>query len=221
MSPTQGVQEVFWQLADGGGRREQLTSGKTTSVPFSWSPDGQTLAGITVAPPNPPEIFVMRLSDRKMQPFLQTHAATFEDAPQFSPDGHWMAYASDESGRREIYVQPYPDPGGKWQISTDGGNEPQWNRNGREIFYRDGDKMMAVDITTTQPGFAAGKPHELFEGNYLKNSSGYARPNYDVSTDGQRFLMIKAIDEGRAATTQINVVLNWTEELKRLVPTGK
>jgi len=220
MTTKQGVLEVFWQLADGGGGLEQLTYGKTTSVPFSWSPDGQLLAGVTVVPPNFPEIFVMRMSDRQIRRFLPTHTANFEDAPQFSPDGHWIAYASAETGRREIYVQPYPGPGGKWQVSTDGGNEPQWNRNGGELFYREGDRMMAVDISATG-GFVAGKPRLLFEGNYLKNSQGYARPNYDISLDGERFLMIKSVDQGQPAPTQINVVLNWTEELKRLVPTGK
>ena len=97
-----------------------------------------------------------------------------ESAPQFSPDGHWLAYVSDESGRYETYVQPYPGPGGKRQISTDGGTEPVWNRNGRELFYRSGNKMMAVDITT-QPGFAAGKPRMLFEGPYAADRDSVAQ----------------------------------------------
>jgi hypothetical protein len=117
-------------------------------------------------------------------------------------------------------VKPYPGPGGKWQISTDGGTEPLWNHNGRELFYRNGDRMMAVDIST-QPGFAAGKPRQLFERHYLANPIGNARPNYDISADGQRFLMVKPVDQEEAARTQINVVLNWTEELKRLVPPEK
>jgi hypothetical protein len=140
-----------------------------------------------------------------------------EGAPHLSPDGRWLAYASDESGRRQIYVQPYPGPGGKWQISTDGGNEPQWSRNGKELFYRSGNKMMAVDIAT-QTGFAAAKPRQLFEGRYMVTSTGWARPNYDVSPDGQRFLMLKPVEPEQAPVTQINVVLNWSEELKRLAP---
>jgi eukaryotic-like serine/threonine-protein kinase len=109
----------------------------------------------------------------------------------------------------------YPGPGGKWQISTEGGTEPAWNRNGRELFYRSGDKMMAVDIAT-QPSFAAGKPRVLFAGRYEPTPATF--PNYDVSPDGQRFLMLKP---GEAAPTQINVVLNLFEELKRRVPPGK
>ena len=141
-----------------------------------------------------------------------------ESAPRFSPDGRWLAYVSDESGRYEIYVQPYPGPGGKWQISTEGGTEPVWNPNGRELFYRSGNKMMAVDIAT-QPGFTAGKP-----GCSLRDSTCRPRctvPNYDVSPDGQRFLMLKPSEQAQAAPTQINVVLNWFEELKQKVPTGK
>ena len=223
MSNKEGASHIFWQLADGSGGLERLTSGNT-EVPFSWSPDGQQLAFINAA--TTPEIWVLRMGDvspgsgqvGKAQPLY--HTGAFEDAPQFSPDGHWLAYVSNESGRTEVYVQPYPGPGGKWLISTDGGTEPQWNRNGRELFYRVGDKMMAVDIGT-QPSFAVGKPRQLFEGHYLPNSLGYGDANYDVSPDGQRFLMLKSVEQQQTGPTQINVVLNWTEELKRLVPTGK
>ncbi len=93
-----------------------------------------------------------------------------------------------------------------------------WNRNGRELFYRSGDKIMAVEITT-QPSFSVGKPKMLFEGPYEQSVATI--PNYDVPSDGQRFLMVKPTDDEQAAPTQINIVLNWTEELKRLVPTGK
>ena len=183
---------------------------------MSWSPDGQLLAFIENNPATGQDIWVLRLDDRKAQPFLRTRFN--EGAPRFSPDGRWLAYYSDESGRKEVYVKPYPAPGGKWQISTDGGMEPVWNRNGREIFYRSGDKMMAADIAS-QPSFAAGKPQMLFERTYVP-STGTA-PNYDVSPDGQRFLMLKPVEQARAAPTQINVVLNWFEELKQKVPTGK
>ena len=122
------------------------------------------------------------------------------------------------AGHSEVCVQPYPGPGGKWQISTDGGTEPVWNPNGRELFYRSGDKLMAVDIAT-QRGFAAGTPQMLFEGRY--ETAMVPIDNYDVSPDGQRFLMLKPSEQAQAAPTQINVVLNWFEELKRRVPAGK
>jgi Tol biopolymer transport system component/predicted Ser/Thr protein kinase len=214
-SNKEGPSNLFWQLADGSGGLERLTTSDHTQVPMSWSPDGQLLAFLEVNPTTGNDIWVLRMSDRKAQPFLRTPFN--EGAPRFSPDGRWLAYISDESGRYEIYVQPYPGPGGKWQISTEGGTEPVWNPNGRELFYRVGDKMMAVDIAT-QPGFAAGKPRMLFEGQYLPAPA--TAPNYDVSPDGQRFLMIKASEQAQAPT-QINVVLNWFEELKQKVPTGK
>jgi eukaryotic-like serine/threonine-protein kinase len=115
-------------------------------------------------------------------------------------------------------MQPYRGPAGKWQISGEGGTEPVWNRNGRELFYRSGEKMMAVDIAT-QSGFAAGKPRMLFEGRYEPTPATF--PKYDVTPDGQRFLMLKPSESAEAAATQINVVLNWFEELKRRAPAGK
>jgi eukaryotic-like serine/threonine-protein kinase len=213
-SNKEGTPNLFWQLADGSGGLERLNTSEYIQVPMSWSPDGKLLAFMEVNPTTGVDIWVLRMGDRKAQPFLRT---TFsEGAPGFSPDGRWLAYISDESGRYEVYVLPYPGPGGKWQISTEGGTEPVWNRNGRELFYRNGDKMMAVDITT-QPGFAAGKPRMLFEGRY--ELSPVQSANYDVSPDGQRFLMLKPTEQ--AAPTQINVVLNWFEELKQKVPPGK
>jgi len=119
-------------------------------------------------------------------------------------------------------VQPYPGPGGKWQISTDGGIQPLWNRNGRELFYRSGEnegKVMAVEVNT-QGGFSAGKPKMLFDGQYAAMTGTGSWTTYDVSPDGERFLMMKESEEA-ASPTQINVVLNWTEELKQKSPTGK
>jgi eukaryotic-like serine/threonine-protein kinase len=203
-----GALNLFWQMADGSGGLERLTTSEHIQAPSSWSPNGPLLSFIEFDPR--PSIWVLPLSDRKEQPFFQTAANL--GMPQFSPDGRWMAYVSNESGRNEIYVQPYPGPGGKWQISTDGGNEPVWNRNGRE-------KMMAVGITTA-PSFSAGNPKPLFEGQHV-SSTTVPLPEYDVSPDGQRFLMLKPVTPEQAAPTQINVVLNWPEELKRLVPTGK
>jgi len=216
-STKEGPGNIFWQLADGSGGLERLTIGENTEVPCSWSPDGKLLAFVEINPTTGYDIWVLRIGDRKAQPFLRT---PFNDsAPEFSPDGRWLVYTSNESGRTEVYVQPYPGPGGKWQISADGGTEPLWNRNGRELFYRSGDKMMAVDIST-QPAFVAGKPRILFHGPYVANTPPSSGPFYDVSPDGQRFLMLKSTEQVGAAPTQINVVLNWIEELKRRVPTG-
>jgi Tol biopolymer transport system component len=207
---------IYWQRADGSGGLERLTTSQYNRFPVSFSPDGQLLAFVEISPTTGYDIWVLRLSDRKAEPFLRTPFN--ESVPRFSPDGRWLAYISNESGRFEVYVQPYPGPGGKWQISTEGGTEPAWNRNGGELFYRSGDRMMAVDIAT-QPSFAVGKPRVLFEGRYEPTPA--TSPNYDVSPDGQRFLMLKPAEALEGAPTQINVVLNWFEELKRRVPPGK
>jgi serine/threonine protein kinase/Tol biopolymer transport system component len=222
-SNKEGPLNIFWQLADGSGGTERLTTSQYIQAPQSWSSDGRLLTFTEVNPTTGLDIWVLRISDpspgsrqvRKAEPFLQTPFN--EGAARFSPDGRWLAYVSDESGGFEIYVRPYPGPGGKWQISTEGGTEPVWNPNGRELFYRSGDKIMAVDITT-QPSFAAGKPRMLFEGRY--EQAPFPIADYDISADGQSFLMLKP-SEQEAAPTQINVVLNWFEELKHKVPTGK
>jgi len=207
---------LFWQPADGSGAAEALTSSELSgnNVPGSWTPDGQVLAFMEINASTGYDIYTLPLKDRKPQPFIRT--PSLETAPRFSPDGHYIAYASDESGRLEIYVRPYPGPGGKWQVSTEGGGEPVWNPKGRELFYRAGKKMMAVDVTT-EGTFSVGKPKVLFEGSYVPTPRSF--PDYDVSPDGQRFLMLKSAEE--ATPTQINVVLNWFEELKQKVPTGK
>jgi eukaryotic-like serine/threonine-protein kinase len=215
-SNREGPLNLFWQLADGNGGLERLTTSEQNQNPNSWSPDGQLLTFVETSPTTGFDIWVLRLRDHKAEPFLQT--SFNEAAPRFSPDGRWLTYTSDESGRYEVYVQPYPGPGGKWQISTEGGTEPMWNPNGRELFYRSGNKMMAVDIAG-QLGFVVGKPHMLFQGQYIPTAT--TAPNYDVSADGQRFLMLKPVVQAQAAPTQINVVLNWFEELKQKVPPWK
>jgi Tol biopolymer transport system component len=210
------ARNLYWQRTDGSDDPERLTTSEHNHTPMSWSPDGQLLIFGEINPVTGFDIWVLRMSDRKAQPVLCT--AANESSPRFSPDGRWLAYASDESGRQEIYVRPYPGPGGRWQISADGGREPVWNRNGRELFFRNGDRMMAVEIAT-QPGFSAGKPRMLFEGSY--EPTVFTVANYDVAPDGRRFLMLKHSEQEAAAPTHINVVLNWFEELKRRVPPGK
>ena len=212
MSNKDGPLSVFWQKADGSGGLEKLTSSEYIRGPTSWLADGQRLSFVELNPTTGYDIWVLDMKDRKAVPFLRT---PFNEVGWFSPDGRWMAYMSNESGRSEVYVQPYPGPGGKWQISTDGGMDPRWSANGRVLTYRNGDKMMEVDITT-QPAFLAGKPKMLFEGPYVPPSPNNSY--YDVSANGQRFLMLKPTEQAQAAT-QIVVVQNWFEELKQKVPT--
>jgi eukaryotic-like serine/threonine-protein kinase len=205
---------ISWKRADdSNAETESLLSGQMAGPPLSWSPDGHVLAFVHLDPVNRQDIWTVSL-DEKSPPraFLRTRFA--EGAPAFSPDGRWLAYVSDESGRSEIYVRPFPDPGPKFPISTGGGSEPVWPRHGHELFYRNGDSMMAVDVTTGLT-FTAGRPRRLFDGRYARSTSLW--PNYDVTGDGQRFLMVKGVEEF-TSPTQINIVLNWLEELKKRVP---
>jgi serine/threonine protein kinase/WD40 repeat protein len=205
---------LFWQPADGGGGAEQLTFDEhpRNDLPSSWSPDGQELAYTANPPGDVRNVYILPLKDRK--PRLFDTGQTGASSPWFSPDGRWIAYISNESGRNEIYVRPYPGPGGKWQISTEGGTEPIWNPKGHELFYRSGQKLMAVDYTE-QPEFSASKPKMLFEGPFVPSPRSLA--DYDVSPDGQRFLMLK---DAERKPGQISVVLNWTAELKQKAPAG-
>jgi len=214
-----GPQNLFWKPVDGSGPEERLTTSQNVQRASSFSPDGRFHVFSELDPKTGNDLWVLPMEgDRKPRVFLQTPFQ--ERSGQFSPDGRWIAYASDESGRLEVYVRPFPGPGGKWQISTEGGSELAWSPKGKELFYRTGgqkEKMMVVEYQT-QPTFGAGKPRLLFEGNYVGGTGGGAGASYSVSPDGQRFLMLKAPDQAQAALTQINVVLNWFEELKRRVP---
>ena len=201
-----GPRDLYWKPADGSGQAEPLLKSENALVPASRSPDGELLAFYDTSGAR--DIWVLP-REGDASPFVAT--AFDERSSMFSPDGRWLAYVSDESGRDEVYVQPYPGPGGKWPISTEGGTEPRWSADGRELFYRLGDKMMVVEVQS-EPAFTSGRPQLVFEGPYLLGTSV---ANYDISPDGQRFLMIK-VEEGQQ--DQINVVLNWFEELKRLVP---
>ncbi len=181
--------------------------------PMSWSPDGRFLAITETHPESGRDIWVIPREGEPI-PFLVTPFQ--EGAAKYSPDGGWLAYVSDESGKSQVYVQPFPGPGQKVTLSTEGGAEPVWSPAGGELFYRRGSDMMVVDVTT-EPTFSAGKPRLLFSGDYRVDTAGH--PSYDVSADGQRFLMVQ--DVRQEALTEIHVVLNWTEELKRLAPADK
>ena len=203
-SNQQGPLNLFSQAVDGTGGPERLTTAQIAHAAMSWSPDGRRLAFTEAPAGGNRDIVVLDTADGKVSPFIKT---TFtEGGAQFSPDGRFIAYVSNESGRAEVYVQPYPGPGGKWQISTDGGSEPRWNRNGRELFYRSGDRMMAVPVST-QSTFSAGRPQMLFERRYPSTQLPQTAPAYDVSADGQRFLFAKEAERGPGAP--INVILNW------------
>ena len=152
-------------------------------------------------------------ADGEPTPFVLTPFD--ERTPRFSPDGKRLAYVSNESGRDEVYVQPFPGPGEKWLVSTDGGLDPVWSRNGRELFYRQDDQIMVVSIATDTQ-FSASRPQPLFEARFDAEADG---PNFDVSPDGQWFVMLRS--EQRAASAELNLVLNWFSEITARTPAVK
>jgi len=197
------------KLADGSGKEEIVFGGEFEDpgvTPYSVSPDsrvllfGHALEG---------RLAVQELSldgSQKIQPVLQS--SSNQSGSQFSPDGRWLAYTTDESGPREVFVQQFPGGSGKWMVSTDGGQYARWSRDGREIFFFYGDKLMSVPVET-QPAFKAGTPRVLFQATGFLGVG-----NYDVAPDGQRFLMIKE-DDTLSSPKELNVILNWSEVLKQ------
>jgi eukaryotic-like serine/threonine-protein kinase len=198
--------------ASGSGMEELLMTAARGGHPVSWSSDGRFLTYSERSTETGWDIGVLPL-DNQRKPTLFLHTRFNETTPMISPNGHWLAYTSNESGRYEIYVEPFPQPGEKFQISAAGGFDPVWSRDGRELFYRSGNKMMAVPVDT-DAHFMAGKAAQLFEGRYWTNTlAGVPNGSFDVSLDGKRFLMIKPA--ALQPPTQINVVVNWFEDLKR------
>jgi Tol biopolymer transport system component len=218
------TEAVYWKAADGIGEDEKLGSVPGQSIlPWSWSGDGKTLVTRDGSPTVGENIGSISIEgDHERRSLLQEKYN--EGQPEISPDGRWMAYTSNESGKNEIYVRPFPEvnKGGRWQISTAGGGDPLWSPNGRELFYRNGDAVMAVAVEI-EPTFKVGKPETLFRGTYIPFSPLEGHP-WDISRpDGKRFLMLKevasTVKPAAAKTTQkINIVVNWFEELKQRVP---
>jgi hypothetical protein len=209
---------IFRKSADGTGEAERLMSvpsGTAVVGPSAWSADGTILAFWIVNPVST-DIGLLSLGGNGT-PTPLFDAEFLEQVPAISPDGKWIAYESDESGEGEIYVQRFPELGQRATISTDGGRQPVWSRDGRELFYRSADGMMAVPIDLS-PTFRAGQPTLLFEDDYFYFLS---RRTYDVAPDGQRFLMVTADDTTAGSRSfRMVVVDHWFEELESRVPTG-
>jgi serine/threonine protein kinase/Tol biopolymer transport system component len=223
------TRKLFRREADGTGDPEQLTQGESMDIPFVVTKDGKglifgqqnprTLASTSPTRPavlNMDIMFLPLVGERQPQPLVRTPFV--ETNAELSPDGRWLAYQSNESGRNEIYVRPFPNvTAAKSQVSTGGGYQPLWARSGRELFYLWMGALMSVPVA---PGaaFTPGTPAKLLDAPYDFDQPGSSRM-YDVSGDGKRFLMIKDIETPNAPQASIVVVEHWFEELKRLVPT--
>jgi serine/threonine-protein kinase len=217
---------IDWKQADGSGESEPLVSAVENGEVFGpalWTPDGETLVYFRYLPSQPEngyDIWIAaRDGDRKPRPFAVT--AAFETGLAISPDGQWLAYGSVESGWSEIYVQPFPDGGERHQVSTAGGMTPVWSPDGRSIYYRAYDRSGTPPIltvpVTTKPRFRPGAAQVLLDGQYEAGAYTWG-PNFDIAPDGKSFVMVEA-DESWGKATEVRVVLNWFEELKRLAPT--
>jgi Tol biopolymer transport system component len=192
--------QLYWQASDGSSPAERLAD-SPQAWSGSWSPDGKLLVFVQASAGVEREISLLTLGPpRVVRPLLHVQAKAPD--PRLSPDGRWLAYVSDESGQQEVYVRPFPHLDTKRHISMDGGNTPVWDPHGRELFYQ----------IQTQPAFVGGAPRLLFDGALEAGVFSV----FDVASDG-RIVMIQS-GESEAAATEISVVGNWFEELKRRVP---
>ncbi len=209
-SRRKGSSDLYVKASSGAGMEEPLLQDNLNKYPDSWSPDGKFVLYESSGPSRTSDLFVLPLTgDRKPFQILGSQFGG-NDMGQISPDGRWVAYRSSESGRNEIYVAPFPGPGGKWQISSSGGFFPRWRHDGSEIFFLTVDgKLMAASVNGKSAGFDVGAVKTL----YTTHTSFVAGYPFDVSADGQRFL-INTIPE-QATAAPITVVLNWTAGLKK------
>jgi dipeptidyl aminopeptidase/acylaminoacyl peptidase len=208
--------DLYCKPSSGAGEEQLLLTSDRDKYPTDCTADGKHL--VFFSPQrngSGDDIWVLPLAEGGVKaasgplPFLQTEFS--EDDARFSPDGRWLAYWSNETGRGEVYVRPFPGPGGKWQISTEPGDYPRWRGDGRELFYiTDRGVLMAVDVSGTGPSFEAGRPRPLFSVTNARSSSALNSP-FDVTANGQRFIAV--VGEGRQVST-INIVLNWDAELR-------
>jgi serine/threonine-protein kinase len=211
-----GGTTIFMKRSDGSGEAEIMpgaTTLETPCFPLDWSPDGTTILAQSGAAG---DLWLVTVDGSKEpEPFQVTGFGEWNG--KFSPDGRWIAYESNESGRTEVYVQAFPAGGGKWQISDGGGGQPRWSGDGRELFFRNDDGIMVATVVGAQGSFRAEKARLLFEGIFLGGTDGLSLPgvsfhDYDVTADGSRFVMFPGELRG-AGLTAANLVTGWSAEL--------
>jgi Tol biopolymer transport system component len=204
-----GFRNLYCLRLDGSSPEKQLTEGENLQHPWSVSPDGRMLAFCEIDPETGPDLWLLPLEEGG-QVKVFSNSQYDERGGYFSPNGRWLAYCSNRTGREEIWVQPVTGSGEAIQITTEGGNMPQWSPVGDELFYHNRDYMMVVGITY-KPTLSPGKHKRLFKKESIIPSA------YSVDRDGQRFLLIQQPKTGEAEA-QIHLVRNWFEELKQKVP---
>jgi Tol biopolymer transport system component len=199
--------------AEGGAGRVLFDFADATAWPWSWSPDGDSLLYGVWTPTGSGDVMVLPLTkDAKPQAFAAT--PFLEMGGQFSPDGRFVVYDSNETGRSEIYIRPFPAAAGKWRVSTDGGTNPRWRADGGELFYIAPDRtLMAVAIGAGVGSPSLSTPRPLFQTRISGSLGRDVRNNYAVSRDGQRFLIVTDVE--KATSPPITVILNWPSLLTR------
>jgi Tol biopolymer transport system component len=205
---------MYWIRADGSGEPQRLTDGKPRQIPYSFSPDGKRLAYSGAS-----EIWTAPIEGDRDHPRLGTAELFLRSphlmyGPMFSPEGRWLAYMSNETGTTEVYVRPFPGPGGRQQISTGGGRWPIWSRDGQELFFLGADRrIMVAKYSVNGDSFTPGKPQVWSEQHLLE----LPVPIYDLAPDGKRVAGILYVDgtSEQKPLTHLTVLLNFSEELRR------
>jgi eukaryotic-like serine/threonine-protein kinase len=219
-TPKGSGQRIYWKRADGTGEEEPLTpEPMLNAYPSSWSPDGKLLLFQRLSEKDGSccEIWTLRIDDKGKpeEPNKFGHGGL----PAFSPDGRWVAFTSFESGMPQVYVVPFPGPGGKWQISSDGGTEPRWSKKGHELFYvTSSSSMIEVPYSLDKNSFQPGKPQTLFR-EQMELRAPFL--SYDVAPDGDHFVVFQFPGGRMAATAEPTVVLNWLDQARQLVAAGQ
>jgi serine/threonine protein kinase len=206
-----GNADLFSKPADGTGKPARLVGTPARELSPDWSPDGKYLVYRKADPKTIRDIWYLERKEGggyESVPFLQTPAR--EQVAKFSPDGRFVAYSSNESGQYHIYVRPFPEGGGRWQVSVKRGTQPRWRKDGKELFYVEGTMLVAAAVTTLR--FSVGSAVRLFQDRSLASSG--ATPRYDVSSDGQRFVMVETLGTEEDKPPAIHVVQNWFAEFR-------
>jgi Tol biopolymer transport system component len=216
-STQKGLPNLYFQPVDGSEPARQLTQSPYMHVATTWRPGSDEIGFIELTPANEGDLRMIRFGEARGESNgeeLLPNSPFDESKPVFSPNGRWLAYESNESGSTEIYVRPYPSPGGKIPISNRGGIDPRWSPDGRRLFYWEGRAIMAVDVDSDGP-LDPSIPRKLIEGDYWGDD---LNSSYDISPIDGRLLFVKP--DGKSNEGELTIIVNWFEHLRRLLPAG-